>query len=241
MSNEPLKPSDKEHHAEQRHRAGHVGCQCGRTGPTASLSFFIRPLDAHLVNGTHNNLRLPWFSIGLLLVLVALAPYAMSFQPYPPYACTDSLQPRRVSLVVLGLTAPIVAFVEFGVMVHRARADFVGLASFAAVFLACAVVGWRSYPYWATGVYQVGIGAFPPMDQDPKRMIPMLWIGDLWRLPVLLLYLLCYVAIPVLLVAAIAAFWRRRFVSGIATALCIGIVLVFMLGFSPDYVTWLMD
>ena len=80
-------------------------------------------------------------------------------------------------------------------MVHRTRADFVGLASFAAVFLACAVVGWRSYPYWATGVYQVGIGAFPPMDQDPKRMIPMLWIGDLWRLPVLLLYWLCYVAI----------------------------------------------
>jgi hypothetical protein len=177
----------------------------------------------------------------LLLILVALAPYAMGFQPYPEYASTDSLQPRRVSLVFLGLTATVAAFAEFMVMVRRARADALELASFAAVFLACAVVGWRSYPYWATGVYQVAIGAFPPMDQDPKRMIPMLWIGDLWRLPVLLLYLLCYAAVPVLSVAVIVALWRLRFVAGFITALCIGIVLTFMLGFSPDYIAWLMD
>ena len=143
--------------------------------------------------------------------------------------------------MLLGLTAAIVAFVEFVAMVRRTPADFVGLATFAAVFLACAVVGWRSYPYWATGVYQVGIGAFPPMDQDPKRMIPMIWIGDLWRLPVVALYLLCYVGVPVLSVAAIAAFCRRRFAPAVITALCIGIVLLFMLRFSPDYVAWLMD
>jgi hypothetical protein len=134
-----------------------------------------------------------------------------------------------------------VAFVELLAMASRTRTDFVGLAPFAAVFLACAVVGWRSYPYWATGVYQVGIGAFPSIDQDPKRMIPMLWIGDLWRFPVLLLYLLCYVGVPVLSVAAIDAFSRRRFGAGITTALSIGIVSLFMLRFSPNYVGWLMD
>lgn len=79
------------------------------------------------------------------------------------------------------------------------------------------------------------------MDQDPKSLIPMIWIGDLWRLPVLLLYLLCYVGVPTLSVVAFVAFWRRRFVAGIVTAVCIIITLVFMLGFSPDYVTWLMD
>jgi hypothetical protein len=197
--------------------------------------------STYLVNTTNKNFRLPWFSLGLLLLLVALAPYAMSFQPYPPYASSDSLQPRRVALVLLGLSTTVVGFVELLVMIRRAHTDVVGLLPFAAAFLACAVVGWRSYPYWATGVYQVGIGAFPPMDQDPERLIPMIWIGDLWRLPVLLLYLLCYFAVPALAVAAIAALWRRRFVSGIITALCIGIVLIFMLGFSPDYVTWLMD
>jgi hypothetical protein len=135
----------------------------------------------------------------------------------------------------------IAAFVEFVAMARHSRGDLIALASFAAVFIACAVVGWRSYPYWATGVYQVGIGAFPPMDQDPKRLIPMAWIGDFWRLPVLLLYLLCYIAVPVLSLAAMLALWRRRFVAGIMTAVCIGITLLFMVGFSPGYVAWLMD
>jgi hypothetical protein len=165
----------------------------------------------------------------------------MSLPPYPAYSSTDSLQPRRVALVLVGLTTAVAAFIEFVVMARHSRRDFIALASFAAVFIACAVVGWRSYPYWATGVYQVGIGAFPPMDQDPKRLIPMAWIGDLWRLPVLLLYLICYIAVPALSVAAMVALWRRRFAAGIITAVCIAITLVFMLGFSPDYVTWLMD
>ena len=193
------------------------------------------------MNATSNNLRLPWISLALLLLLVALAPLAMSLPPYPAYSSTDALQPRRILLVLLGLTTAVTALIELIAMVRRRPRDFVTSATCAAVVLACAVVGWRSYPYWTTGVYQVGIGAFPPMDQDPKRLIPMIWIGDLWRLPVLLLYLLCYVAVPALSVAAIIAFWRRRFVSGITTAICVGIVLVFMLGFSPDYVTWLMD
>jgi hypothetical protein len=187
---------------------------------------------------TNNNLRLPRLSLGLLLLLIALAPYVMSF---PPYTSTDSLQPRRVALVLLGLTVSAVALIEFIANVRHARTDVIGLTSFAAVFLACAVVGWRSYPYWATGVYQVGIGNFPPMDQDPKSLIPMIWIGELWRLPILLLYLLCCVAVPALSVAVLAAFQRRRLVSGITTSLCIGIVLIFMLGFSPNYLTWLMD
>jgi len=193
------------------------------------------------VNTTNTNLRLPWISLGLLLLLIGLAPYAMSFQPYPSYASTDSLQPRRVLLVLLGLSAAVVALAELAVGIRRARGDIIDVLPFGAVFLACAVIGWRSYPYWATGVYQVGVGAFPPMDQDPKRLIPMIWIGELWRLPVLLLYLLCYVAIPALLIAAIIACWRRRFVPGLTTAFCTGIALVFMLAFSPNYVTWLMD
>ena len=217
-----------------------ASCFSWLIGP-ACLSQNVRPLNAHLVNSTTTHLRLPWLSLGLLLLLVALAPFAMSLPPYPAYSSTDSLQPRRVALVLVGLMAAVVAFVESVVMARHSRRDFIALASFAAVFIACAVVGWRSYPYWATGVYQVGIGTFPPMGQDPKRLIPMTWIGDFWRLPVLMLYLLCYIAVPTLSVAAIFALWRRRFEAGIITAVCIGIILVFMLGFSPDYVTWLMD
>lgn len=165
----------------------------------------------------------------------------MSLPPYPAYTTTDSLQPRRVALVVLGLTATVIAFAECVALARKDRRDLVALAALVAVFVACAVVGWRSYPYWATGVYQVSIGAFPPRDQDPKNLIPMTWIGDLWRLPVLLLHLICYVTVPVSSVAAIVALWRLRFIVSLITAASISITLVFMLGFSPDYIIWLMD
>lgn len=176
-----------------------------------------------------------------MLLLVALAPFAMSFPPYPSNASTDSQQPHRVALILLGLTATAVALVECVAMARHARTDEVGFAPFAAAFLACAILGWRSYPYWATGVYQVGIGTFPAMDQDPKGMIPMLWMGDLWRLPVLLLYPLCCVGVPALSMAVVRAFRQRRFPAGVTTAICICIVVIFMLGFSPDYVPWLLD
>ena len=85
------------------------------------------------------------------------------------------------------------------------------------------------------------IGAFAPRDQDPKSLIPMVWIGELWRFPVVLLYALCYVAVPLFAIVTFIAWWRRRyFVAGI-TAFCTAILLIFMLGFSPDYMTWLMD
>lgn len=187
-----------------------------------------------------NELRIPWFSLACLLILLALAPYAMSFRPYAPHAI-DSLHPYRATLILLGLIATNAAFAEFIVTCFRRRSDVIAITPFAAAFLACAVVGWRSYPYWANGVYQVGIGAFPLMDQDPKGLIPMVWIGELWRLPVLLLYVLCYVALPALGIAAVVALLRHRFIVGGMTILCISITLILMLGFSPDYLTWLMD
>ncbi|HEY1170293.1 MAG TPA: hypothetical protein VGH19_02880 [Verrucomicrobiae bacterium] len=161
----------------------------------------------------------------------------------PPalYSGTDALEPLRIILVLLGLATAITAFVELILMARHNRRDYVALSTFAAIFIACAVVGWRNYPYWTMGVYQVSIGAFPPMIQDPKGLIPMTWIGDLWRMPVILLYLLGYVAIPLFSVAVLAAFWRRRFAAGIVTAVGIVITLVFTQGFSPHYYIWLMD
>ncbi|MCW1925411.1 hypothetical protein OKA05_22815 [Luteolibacter arcticus] len=185
--------------------------------------------------------QIPWISMGLLLILIVFTPYAMGFRPYPDFASSDSLQPQRAGLILLGLSAATIALFELLAKCCHNRTDAIGLAPFAAAFLACAVVGWRSYPYWATGVYQVDLGAFPAMDQDPKQMIPMLWMGDLWRLVVLLLYPLCYVVVPALLIATFVAFRRRRYVVAIPSGVCTGIVLIFMMGFSPHYLSWLMD
>lgn len=193
---------------------------------------------------------MPWISLGLLALLVALAPYAMSLRPfegiytqsvYSANHSSDSLYPVRAALILLGLGATIFAFGQLAVSLFHNPKDWIGLAPYVAVFLACAVIGWRSYPYWAEGVYQVGIGAYPPTDQDPKALMPMVWIGDLWRLPVLLLYLICYAAIPALVIVSAVGFWKRRFLSAGITATGTAIAAVFMIWFSPDYVAWLMD
>ena len=202
------------------------------------------------MNTTITKLQIPKFSLGMLALLVLLAPYAMSLGPFDRtytdgvYQVThsaDPLYPQRLTLVLLGLITAVVGFAEFVGSLRRIRTDVVILASFAAAFLACAVVGWRSYPYWVTGVYQVGIGAFPPVDQDPKALMPMVWIGDFWRVPVLLIYLLSFVAVPVLTIIGLYGLWRRRVAATAITLACTAVTVVFMVGFSPDYIIWLMD
>ena len=192
---------------------------------------------------------IPWLSIGLLVVLLSLAPYAMTFAPHGAYYVgqtlhspdsPDSLYALRVVLILFGLIATVVTFAQFVRSFRHGPSSLLAVPSFAA-FFACAVVGWRSFPYWVMGVYQVGIGAFPPRDQDPKSMIPMTWISEFWRLPVMILPLLCYVVLPGLAVLAGVLLWKRQFVAAGITASCASVALVFMLAFSPDYMTWLMD
>jgi len=191
------------------------------------------------MHNVNNHLRLPSISLGLLLLLVALTPYAMRFPAFDFYAA-DALSLKRTLLIIFGLLAALISFSEFIFFLIRYHEIFTTTAC-AAASLACAVIGWRSYPYWATGVYQVRIGAHSFGLQDPKDLAPMTWIGEFWRLPVLLLYLVCYVAVPLLLVISVIAIRRRRYGLGITIGLCMAIVLVFMVGFSPGYIDWIMD
>ena len=191
------------------------------------------------MHSTNNYLRLPSVSLGLLLLLVALAPYAMHFPAFDFYAA-DVLSSQRIVLITFGLLASVAALAELVFSLIRYREVF-ATATYASASLACVVIGWRSYPYWVAGVYQVRIGAHSFGLQDPKDLAPMIWIGEFWRLPVLLLYLVCSVAVPLLLVVSVIAIRRRRFSSGVIIALCMVTVLVFMLGFSPGYIDWIMD
>ena len=202
------------------------------------------------MNTTATKTQIPWLSIGLLAVLLCLVPYVMTFAPHGAYYVGQtlhtpdspaSLYPLRVALVLFGLIATVITFAQFVRSFRHGHSSLVSAAPSFAAFFACAVIGWRSFPYWVMGVYQVGIGTFPPRDQDPKSMIPMTWISELWRLPVMFLPLLCFVVLPVLAVLAGILLWRRQFVAAGITASCAGIALVFMRAFSPDYMIWLMD
>jgi hypothetical protein len=153
----------------------------------------------------------------------------------------DPFYPQRAALILLGLASTVVALGELIWACSSKPTDMVRLGAFVAMFVTCAVVGWRSYPFWATGVYQVYKGAMPPVDLDPKALIPMSWVGEFWRFPVLLLELLCFAAIPLLTVCAAIGFWRGRLFPAIVTALGIAVTLIFWVGFSPNFNGWLMD
>jgi hypothetical protein len=191
----------------------------------------------------------PWVTLSLLATLLVLAPYAMSFTPFAgiytfgtyraPYD-TDPLQTQRVGLVAFGLCATVVAAIEFCVILFR-RPALPSILTSVAAWFACAVVGWRSFPYWATGVYAACSGRVPYTDLDPKGLIPMTWLGDLWRLAVLLLYPAALLAIPAGIVGSVLLFRRRAGIPTAIPAACAGIGLLFLLAFSPTYVGWLMD
>jgi len=153
----------------------------------------------------------------------------------------DKLFSERLALILFGLSAAVVSIAEFITYLRRAQTDAVTSASYFAALLACAVVGWRSYPYWINGVYHTYLGAYPSVDLDPKALMPMIWIGELWRLPVMLLPLICLVAVPLLVVMSFHGLRRRRFVASAITLGCVAVIVTFTFCFSPDYGPWLMD
>jgi hypothetical protein len=193
--------------------------------------------------------RLPWLTLSALAALLALAPYAMSFTPfsgiytYGPYAApyaTDPLQARRVALVSFGLLTTLMATAEAAWILLRHR-TWTNVFIYIPPWFACAVLGWRSLPYWSTGVYAAWSGSVPWTDLDPKGLIPMTWLGEYWRTSVLSLYPLAPCVVLMSLAGGYALASRRRpllaavsFGSGV-------IAVVFLAAFSPNYSGWLLD
>lgn len=182
---------------------------------------------------------LPWVPLALLAALLSLTPHAMGFPPrdWP----SDPFAVERVLMVVFGLLATVVAGVHFAVAMFGNRRSLDSLASSAALFVSCFVIGWRLFPYWVLGVYQVATGAFPWRDQDPKSLIPMTWIGGLWSLPILLFQFAVMVIAPCLLIAIVILIWKRRFVPAFITVVGTSVAAFFFLRSGEGYMGWLLD
>ena len=68
----------------------------------------------------------------------------------------------------------------------------------------------------------------------------MTWIGDLWRIPVLTLYLLTFIGVPTLLVVGRNEFLKRSRSNVFAIATCI-VIIVLAYILTPNYFDWVMD
>jgi hypothetical protein len=71
-------------------------------------------------------------------------------------------------------------------------------------------IGWRCFPYWVNGVYLQTVWYSSSFPMDPQELIPMLWIGEYWRLGALFVYLMSILGIGGLLVYEIRWFLLRK-------------------------------
>jgi hypothetical protein len=206
-------------------------------------------MDVAAVMNTAKRAPLPLVTLLVIAALLALTPYAMTFTPFQgiyifgPYEAaydTDPLQARRAGLIAFGLGGTVLASIETFWVLYR-RPDVSSMLTCVAAWFACAVIGWKSFPYWVTGVFAAYSGRAPLADFDPKALIPMIWLGELWRFGVLLLYPTVLLVAPAAIVGSILFFHRRAYARSAVPVACASIGLVFLFCFSPGYVHWLMD
>jgi hypothetical protein len=180
-----------------------------------------------------------------LFSLLVLTPYVMTLTAsegifaHGAWGTLQSHDPQyglRAGLIAFGLAVSIASFlcVVATVLANPGHRSLIVLSG--AFTLSIFSLGWKNFPYWINGVYQAyirGQGA----DFDPKALIPMTWIGEVWRFGVLLLYPAVFLGLIFSLFFAV----KIR-----SWSLSLSIMTLFLLNLfcflGPlNYLTWLMD
>ncbi len=189
-----------------------------------------------------------------LLALIALAPYAMTFGPferiytdgaYDAPHTEDPLYIRRAALIGFGLIGSVVCVICAAASFAFRPQKKSRLILQCSMALCALVIGWRTYPYWVNGIFQVyvkdpdilGASGF-----DPKPLMPMVWLGAIWWFSVLLLYPVTYFSVASLLWVMFQTrgkkWWRYPLVW---TMLIIVFITIITFLITPGYFTWFMD
>lgn len=183
--------------------------------------------------------------LGLLLLS---APYAMSFTPYERIATDgvwnapirlDPMYSIRAGLIIGGLVCALSSFsLLLYTIIKRCGSDLILRAS---LTLCSIYIGWAVFPYWVNGMFQAYSGNAPVDDFDPKALIPMIWIGEIWRLGALtVLFGAFWLGIVLLIfntgnLIKYKDIWRR-----VAVYICLAIIGIIMI-LSPHHGRWLID
>lgn len=190
--------------------------------------------------------------------MILLAPLATLFTPYEGIfegnwrgsLHMDSLYHLRAGLIIAGMVAAVVSVglvvVElvkrFNVVLEPI--DGTNLVLQMSMAICSLSLGWAAFPYWINGVFQAYSGNAPvPYTYlyDPKDLIPMIWIGEVWRLGAIGTMFSVVFAGPILFLANLGlSFVTKSWKKGVATAICLTISAAVFFS-SPDYLNWLGD
>lgn len=181
--------------------------------------------------------KLPTISTILVGIVLCAVPFASAFTPYPS---DPSLRHIQNFVIAAGLFVACLSIVPVCLSLVGAM-TWHRTAMLYSACLVCFAIGWRCLPYWATGVYARDLGGFPPMDMDPKNLAPMIWMGEIWRVGVLLQALITCISAPLLVGFAIHSAVRRLWVDALLTLIYAILANGFFFWLQGDYTGWLID
>ena len=181
--------------------------------------------------------KLPVISTVLVVILLSAVPFASRFTPDPS---DPGLRLVQTIVVAAGLIVACLSIIPVHLSLVASR-SWHRTAMLYSACLVCFAIGWHCLPYWATGVYARDLGIFPSADMDPKRLIPMTWIGEIWRIGVLLVALITGVSSPLLIGVAVHSAVHRRWLDAGLTVVFAVLAGGFLFWLQRDYTGWLMD
>ncbi|MCK9611916.1 MAG: hypothetical protein WC401_04740 [Bacteroidales bacterium] len=186
-------------------------------------------------------------AVVLALVPVAnlFVPYASSFSPDVDISrinpASDPNYLYRLLIISAGLALTIISLLVLVISLFIKKYNTENKLANLSIFIFVYVVGWMFMPYWANGLFYVFSEGTSSL-YDPKSLLPMNIIGEIWRIPILLLYglLLVYLASSFIWVI-ISSISQRKAGTAQIIILIFNLLVVASYFFSPHYFYWLLD
>jgi hypothetical protein len=189
----------------------------------------------------------------VLILLLFVTPYAMTFTPYEKIfdegvwqvsLRSDPIFYLRAILIVFGLLGGALSALIAIEGLNRQNFGANNQILLISMGLCSLTIGWVAFPYWINGMFQTYSGFYTHEglhDFDPKALMPMIWIGEIWRLGVIVIFLSVLFGGPLIFLANIILTLRKRsWMKGLATI--IFLVLTSLIYFlSPKYGYWIGD
>jgi len=185
-------------------------------------------------------------AVTLLLVIPAnlFQPMAFATSMADPWQVLPAEYPGyllRFSVIFSGLLLTLIALFIFIISLffskHTASDKMANLSMFVFVF----VIGWMAIPFWTNGLYHVFCCGTSSLF-DPKSLLPMTIIGEVWRIPVLVLYpvLLIYLLFSLIRFIVVVIKHKNPGVYNLLI-LIFNLLIIVAYFFTPRYFYWLLD
>ena len=200
-------------------------------------------MNLELINITKERRRIIFILAGLI-VGIPLANLCRPFRPFAFWEENISEEPFfifRFIVSFVGILLTLYSFVLLCKSLSRPSTNTIKMRAFEILlFILVFEIGWKHYPYWANGLSYIGCGGGT---YDPKGLVPMAYIGEFWRIPIMLFYPIELILIPTTFVILIVTSIKSKKIDLITLLGIVIIATTIALNYfiNTDYWAWLMD